>query len=1149
MKHYFFDFEIPNTAADHKTLGNIIGSADALVISETASRHQGLTVVVTPNSQSAQRLARVLKALSSLTVQFFPDWETLPYDNFSPHQDIISNRLSALFYLQNSRQGILILPISTLMQRLCPPQFLQHNVLLIKKGDRLVIDKMRLQLEAAGYRAVEQVLEHGEYAVRGAILDLFPMGSTTPYRLDFFDDEIDSIRTFDVDTQRTSAEIPSIQLLPAHEFPIDEKGIEFFRSQFRETFGEIRRDAEHIYQQISKGTLVAGIEYWQPLFFAEMATLFDYLPEQTLFIDMLANIEQAERFYQDAANRYQQRKADPMRPLLPPERLWLRIDELNRQLKQYPKITLSPEKVRRSAAKQNLPLASLPPLTLQSNQKEPLAQLRHFVESFRGNLLFCAETEGRRETLLDLLAPLKLKPKSVLHPTAALAEKYALWISAMEQGFIIEPTDNQPTALALLTENEILGERVQQRARDKRKSVNPDTLVRNLAELKIGQPVVHLDHGVGRYGGLVTLDAGGIAAEYLLLNYANESKLYVPVGSLHLISRYVGGSDESAPLHKLGNEAWVKTRQKAAEKIRDVAAELLDVYAQREAKKGFAFNYPRDEYQQFAATFPFEETYDQQMAINAVISDMCQPKAMDRLVCGDVGFGKTEVAMRAAFLAVMNSKQVAVLVPTTLLAQQHYDNFKDRFANLPVNVEVLSRFKSAKEQKQVLENVANGKVDILIGTHKLLQPDVHFHDLGLLIIDEEHRFGVGQKEKIKQLRANIDILTLTATPIPRTLNMAMNGIRDLSIISTPPARRLSIKTFVRQKDDLLVREAILREILRGGQVYYLHNDVASIDNAAENLATLVPEARIIIGHGQMRERELERVMSDFYHQRYNVLVCSTIIETGIDVPTANTMIIERADNFGLAQLHQLRGRVGRSHHQAYAYLLTPNPKLMTKDAKRRLEALESLDNLGAGFILATHDLEIRGAGELLGNEQSGQIESIGFSLYMELLDAAVKALKEGREPSLEELTQQQAEIELRLPALLPEAYLGDVNMRLSFYKRIAAAENKDELNELKVELIDRFGALPEAAQNLFAIAAMRLAVTPLKVVKIDAGAQGGFIEFAANAQVDAEKLIQLIQQNPIVYRFDGPLKFKFVKPLLENKERLAFVEELVERLS
>ncbi len=1145
MKTAFFEPDIPTQPNDHKILGNVLPGADALAISEIAEQNQNLTVVVTPDTRSAVRLSRVLSELSSQNVCLFPDWETLPYDTFSPHQEIISSRLSALFHLQNAKKGIFLLPISTLMQRLCPPQYLQHNVLLIKKGDRLAIDKMRLQLEAAGYRAVEQVLEHGEYAVRGALLDLFPMGSAVPFRLDFFDDEIDSIRTFDVDTQRTLDEITSINLLPAHEFPTDDKGIEFFRAQFRETFGEIRRDPEHIYQQISKGTLISGIEYWQPLFFSEMATLFDYLPEQTLFVDMENNQMQGERFYQDAKQRYEQRKVDPMRPLLSPEKLWLNVDEVNRRLKSYPRITFKAEKVRSSVRQKNLPVAALPEVTIQSQQKEPLGQLRQFIEHFKGNILFSVETEGRRETLLDLLSPLKLKPKQIQSLEQAENEKFSLLVSSLEQGFIIE----QSLPVAIIGEANLLGERVQQRSRDKRKTINPDTLVRNLAELKIGQPVVHLDHGVGRYGGLVTLDTGGIKAEYLLLNYANESKLYVPVTSLHLISRYVGGSDESAPLHKLGNEAWAKSRQKAAEKIRDVAAELLDVYAQREAKKGFAFKYDREEFQQFAATFPFEETYDQEMAINAVISDMCQPKAMDRLVCGDVGFGKTEVAMRAAFLAVMNHKQVAVLVPTTLLAQQHYENFKDRFANLPVNVEVLSRFKTAKEQKQILENLAEGKVDILIGTHKLIQSDVKFNDLGLLIIDEEHRFGVGQKEKIKQLRANIDILTLTATPIPRTLNMAMNGIRDLSIISTPPARRLSIKTFVRQNDDLVVREAILREILRGGQVYYLHNDVASIENTAEKLTALVPEARVIVGHGQMRERELERVMSDFYHQRYNVLVCSTIIETGIDVPTANTIIIERADHFGLAQLHQLRGRVGRSHHQAYAYLLTPPPKMMTKDAERRLDALENLDNLGAGFILATHDLEIRGAGELLGNEQSGQIESIGFSLYMELLDAAVKALKEGREPSLEELTQQQADIELRVPALLPDDYLGDVNMRLSFYKRIAAAENKSELDELKVELIDRFGLLPDATKNLLQIAELRLLVEPLKVVRIDAGTQGGFIEFSAKAQVNPDKFIQLIQKEPIVYRFDGPLKFKFMKDLSDNKVRLEFVVDLLKAIA
>ena len=839
-----------------------------------------------------------------------------------------------------------------------------------------------------------------------------------------------------------------------------------------------------------------------------------------------------------------------MRPLLEPSKLWFSLEEINRLLKGYPRLTLTSEKVRKSAAKSNLNVAKLPDLAINPHLKNPFANFEAFREKFNGNIVFSVETEGRRETLLDLLAPLKLKPKQI-KMLNEIKEPISLLISALDQGFLIENSEETSGEnLAIICETDLLGERVHQpKSADKRKTVNPDTLIRNLAELKIGQAVVHLENGVGRYAGLTVLDAGGVKAEYVVLEYANEAKLYVPVASLHLISRYIGGADETAPLHKLGSEAWAKSRQKAAEKIRDVAAELLDVYAKRESQKGFAFEYNREEYVRFSQTFPFEETEDQKLAINAVVSDMCQPKAMDRLVCGDVGFGKTEVAIRAAFLAVMNHKQVAILVPTTLLAQQHFDNFKDRFANYPINIEVLSRFKTAKEQKEILQKVAEGKIDILVGTHKLLQEDVQFHNLGLLVIDEEHRFGVRQKEKIKQLRANIDILTLTATPIPRTLNMALNGMRDLSIIASPPARRLTIKTFVRQSDDLIIREAILREILRGGQVYYLHNDVATIENCASKLTELVPEARIIIGHGQMRERELERVMSDFYHQRFNILVCSTIIETGIDVPTANTIIIERADKFGLAQLHQLRGRVGRSHQQAYAYLLTPHPKMMTKDAQQRLEALSSIDNLGAGFVLATHDLEIRGAGELLGSEQSGQIESIGFSLYMDLLENAVKALQEGREPSLDEITQNQTEIELRIPALLPEDYVPDVNMRLSFYKRIASAENVEALKELKVELIDRFGLLPEATKNLFQITQIRHLAKTLGLKKIEAGINGGFLEFKATATPDPMKFLQLIQQDKTAYKFDGPLKFKFAKPLESNEARLQFVSELVETLT
>ncbi|EAY7656960.1 transcription-repair coupling factor, partial [Salmonella enterica] len=782
-------------------------------------------------------------------------------------------------------------------------------------------------------------------------------------------------------------------------------------------------------------------------------------------------------------------------------------------------------------------------LAIQAQQKAPLDALRKFLESFSGPVIFSVESEGRREALGELLARIKIAPKRILRLDEAQDAGRYLMIGAAEHGFI----DTQRN-LALICESDLLGERVARRRLDSRRTINPDTLIRNLAELHVGQPVVHLEHGVGRYAGMTTLEAGGIKGEYLMLTYANDAKLYVPVSSLHLISRYAGGAEESAPLHKLGGDAWSRARQKAAEKVRDVAAELLDIYAQRAAKEGFAFKHDREQYQLFCDSFPFETTPDQAQAINAVLSDMCQPLAMDRLVCGDVGFGKTEVAMRAAFLAVENHKQVAVLVPTTLLAQQHYDNFRDRFANWPVRIEMLSRFRSAKEQTQILAEAAEGKIDILIGTHKLLQSDVKLRDLGLLIVDEEHRFGVRHKERIKAMRADVDILTLTATPIPRTLNMAMSGMRDLSIIATPPARRLAVKTFVREYDSLVVREAILREILRGGQVYYLYNDVENIQKAAERLAELVPEARIAIGHGQMLERELERVMNDFHHQRFNVLVCTTIIETGIDIPTANTIIIERADHFGLAQLHQLRGRVGRSHHQAYAWLLTPHPKAMTTDAQKRLEAIASLEDLGAGFALATHDLEIRGAGELLGEEQSGSMETIGFSLYMELLENAVDALKAGREPSLEDLTSQQTEVELRMPSLLPDDFIPDVNTRLSFYKRIASAKNENELEEIKVELIDRFGLLPDPARNLLDIARLRQQAQKLGIRKLEGNEKGGTIEFAEKNHVDPAWLIGLLQKQPQHFRLDGPTRLKFIQDLSERKTRIDWVRQFMQQL-
>ncbi|MGY0126630.1 transcription-repair coupling factor, partial [Salmonella enterica subsp. enterica serovar Saintpaul] len=871
--------------------------------------------------------------------------------------------------------------------------------------------------------------------------------------------------------------------------------------------------------------------------------LFSYSPANTLVVNTGSLETSAERFQADTLARFENRGVDPMRPLLPPEALWLRVDELFSELKRWPRLQLKTDHLPEKAANTNLGFQKLPDLAIQAQQKAPLDALRKFLESFSGPVIFSVESEGRREALGELLARIKIAPKRILRLDEAQDAGRYLMIGAAEHGFI----DTQRN-LALICESDLLGERVARRRLDSRRTINPDTLIRNLAELHVGQPVVHLEHGVGRYAGMTTLEAGGIKGEYLMLTYANDAKLYVPVSSLHLISRYAGGAEESAPLHKLGGDAWSRARQKAAEKVRDVAAELLDIYAQRAAKEGFAFKHDREQYQLFCDSFPFETTPDQAQAINAVLSDMCQPLAMDRLVCGDVGFGKTEVAMRAAFLAVENHKQVAVLVPTTLLAQQHYDNFRDRFANWPVRIEMLSRFRSAKEQTQILAEAAEGKIDILIGTHKLLQSDVKLRDLGLLIVDEEHRFGVRHKERIKAMRADVDILTLTATPIPRTLNMAMSGMRDLSIIATPPARRLAVKTFVREYDSLVVREAILREILRGGQVYYLYNDVENIQKAAERLAELVPEARIAIGHGQMRERELERVMNDFHHQRFNVLVCTTIIETGIDIPTANTIIIERADHFGLAQLHQLRGRVGRSHHQAYAWLLTPHPKAMTTDAQKRLEAIASLEDLGAGFALATHDLEIRGAGELLGEEQSGSMETIGFSLYMELLENAVDALKAGREPSLEDLTSQQTEVELRMPSLLPDDFIPDVNTRLSFYKRIASAKNENELEEIKVELIDRFGLLPDPARNLLDIARLRQQAQKLGIRKLEGNEKGGTIEFAEKNHVDPAWLIGLLQKQPQHFRLDGPTRLKFIQDLSERKTRIDWVRQFMQQL-
>lgn len=1133
-------------AAGKQQWGNLPGATLSLAIAEAASATQRFTLLLTADSQSAERLEQELGFFApDLAVLHFPDWETLPYDQFSPHQDIISQRVDTLYRLPGVKRGVLVVPITTALHRLAPARFLLGSSLVLDVGQKLAVDEMRLRLEAAGYRCVDTVYEHGEFAVRGALIDLFPMGSEQPYRIDLFDDEIETLRTFDPETQRSIDKVQSIRLLPAREFPLDKKAVTDFRGRFRERFDvDFRRCP--IYQDLTSGITPAGIEYYLPLFFEESATLFDYLPQDTQVFSLPGIEQAAEQFWNDVRNRYEDRRVDPERPLVPPAELFLPVEDCFARLKGSPRLVLSQDDIEPGVGRERFSARALPDLAIQAKATEPLAALRRFLDDFPGRVLFSAESAGRREVLLELLARIKLRPQEVDGWSTFVAsdERFAITIAPLDEGLLLDDP-----GLALIAESPLFGQRVMQRRRRERRGDAGDNVIKNLAELREGAPVVHIDHGVGRYLGLITLEIEGQAAEFLALQYAEDAKLYVPVASLHLIARYTGSDDALAPLHRLGSETWQKAKRKAAEQVRDVAAELLDIYARRAAREGFAFTDPKADYATFAAGFPFEETPDQQTAIEAVVADMLAPKPMDRLVCGDVGFGKTEVAMRAAFVAVHSGRQVAVLVPTTLLAQQHYNSFRDRFADWPVTVEVMSRFKSAKEVDGAVQQLAEGKVDIVIGTHKLLQGDVKFKNLGLVIIDEEHRFGVRQKEQLKALRSEVDILTLTATPIPRTLNMAVAGMRDLSIIATPPARRLSVRTFVMERQQPVVKEALLRELLRGGQVYYLHNEVASIEKCAAELAELVPEARIAVGHGQMRERELEQVMSDFYHKRFNVLVASTIIETGIDVPSANTIIIERADKFGLAQLHQLRGRVGRSHHQAYAYLLTPPRKQMTDDAQKRLEAIANAQDLGAGFALATHDLEIRGAGELLGEGQSGQIQAVGFTLYMEMLERAVKAIRKGEQPNLEQPLSGGPEINLRLPALIPEDYLPDVHARLILYKRIASAADEEGLKELQVEMIDRFGLLPEPTKNLVRLTQLKLQAEKLGIRKVDAGPQGGRIEFAADTCVDPLVLIKLIQGQPKRYKFEGATLFKFQVPMERLDERFNTLEALFERLA
>ena len=1150
IKPPLIDF-LPKVGSAPQTLSNLPQSAVPIAIAECAARSSSLVLIVVETSQDAQHLANALHfylgqehhldaegeadGQADIPIIHLPDWETLPYDSFSPHEDITSERLKALSQLGDLNRGLLILPIQTLAHRLPPREHLDGQRFILNTGDQFDLHAERRRLEVSGYHAVDTVREHGEFAVRGAILDVFPMGSEQPLRVELFDKEIESLRAFDPDTQRTITKVDSVTLLPAREIPLTETGIATFRQNWHETFDGNPRDSS-IYQDVSSGLAPPGVEYYAPLFFNQMATLFEYLPADTQTVRVGALHQALEQFWTDVRVRFENLRHDRRKPLLSPEKLFVRTEELFADLNRFSSIEIKePDSTHPR-------IRPLPDVTFDAKADQPATRLKALIDNIKA-VCFVAESAGRREALSELLARHGMRPETVerFSDFQPATHKAVITLGLLDQGIIVDQ-------FAIVPESQLFGRRVPQRRRRRQHEIATDLIVRDLSEIEIGDPIVHIDHGVGHYKGLETIDLGEDINEFVTVEYQGDAKLYIPVTNLGVLSRYAGGDPDLVPAHKLGTDRWRRAKQKAAEEIRDKAAELLDIYARRAAKEGYAHQIDESQVNQFADGFPFELTPDQETSIDAVLADLKAPRPMDRLVCGDVGFGKTEVAMRAAFASVSSGKQVCVLVPTTLLAQQHFESFRDRFADWPVTIEVLSRFKTAKETGAIIDRANNGQVDIVVGTHKLLSSQLRLPKLSLLIIDEEHRFGVAQKERLKKYRANVDVLTLTATPIPRTLNLSMAGIRDLSVIATPPARRLSVKTFIKQKDDSLVKEAILRELLRGGQVYYLHNEVKSIERTADDVRQLVPEARVIVAHGQMRERELEDVMADFYHKKYNVLVCSTIIETGIDIPSANTILIERADQFGLAQLHQLRGRVGRSHHQAYAYLLTPNPRSMTADAVRRLEAIEAASDLGAGFQLATHDLEIRGAGELLGEDQSGNMQTIGFSLYMEMLDEAVTAVREGRTPDFDQTESAHAEVDLKIPALIPAGYLNDVPLRLELYKRISSATSEELLSDIEIEMIDRFGLLPPQVKNLFQQAKVRLIAESLGIKQITVGPQSGRIEFREKTKVDPMVLISLVQSKPNEYKLDGATALKIIRETAGAEARLGFTQEVLSAL-
>jgi transcription-repair coupling factor (superfamily II helicase) len=1138
------------------TLPRPVGAADALLLAQIAAREKAaarLTAIVTADATDAQRLIDEMAFFApELRCALFPDWETLPYDTFSPHQDLISERLATLWRIQQKDKDtgadVVLVPATTALYRLAPPSFLAGYTFQFKVKQKLDEAKLKGQLTLAGYNHVTQVVSPGEYAVRGGLIDLFPMGSQVPYRVDLFDDEIDSIRTFDPDSQRSLYPVPEVRLLPGREFPMDEGARTRFRSRWRELL-EGDPTKSRIYKDMGNGVATAGIEYYLPLFFEQTATVFDYLGANATVV-LHGDLEPAfQRFWQDTRDRYRLVKGDPERPALPPESLFLSAEQFYTGANAHAQLAIRPtvDDIADNAFAQKLG-----DLSVVRGAEDPLARLQNHIRNTPHRVLLLAESDGRRESLLDFIRASGLSPPAFdsLAEFEASDEKTGIATSVLSVGF-----SSLESGIDFVTETELFAAGPTTRRRKKQEQVSDvDALIKDLSELNLGDPVVHNAHGIGRYRGLVHLDMGeknpdGSPAlmEFLHLEYADKAVLYVPVSQLQLIGRYTGVSADEAPLHRLGSGQWEKAKRKAAEQVRDAAAELLNIYARRAARQGHAFRFSAQDYEIFANDFGFEETADQRAAIHAVIQDMISPRPMDRLVCGDVGFGKTEVALRGAFVAVTGGRQVALLAPTTLLAEQHYQTLVDRFSKWPVKIAEMSRFRSQKEITAAMKGIADGSVDIVVGTHKLLSEKTKFKDLGLLIIDEEHRFGVRHKEAMKALRAEVDVLTLTATPIPRTLGMALEGLRDLSVIATAPQRRLAIKTFVRSENNGVIREAVLRELKRGGQVYFLHNEVETIENRKQKLEEILPEARIAIAHGQMPERELERVMRDFVAQRYNLLLCSTIIETGIDVPTANTIVMSRADKFGLAQLHQLRGRVGRSHHQAYAYLMVPDIEGLTKQASQRLDAIQQMEELGSGFYLAMHDLEIRGAGEVLGENQSGNMLEVGFQLYNEMLSEAVASLKAGREPDLLSPLSVTTDINLHAPALLPSDYCGDVHLRLSFYKKLATAKTTDQVDALLEEIVDRFGKLPPQAQTLIDVHRLRCLSTPYGVIKVDAAPGVTNITFKANPPIEPMRIIELIQKNKHI-KLAGNEKLRIERALPEARDRVQLVRDVLRSL-